>query len=491
MSAPDQEVNKPGTRSPRALNGSYGLRFAFKKFFRASASLQFAVFNILSIGVISAYGTIVESRFDALTAQKLVYHSWWSYTVFSLFSWNLLAVMIDRWPWKKRHTGFVLAHIGILILMAGSLVTRYFGVDGSMRININSSSDILLLPEVDLMLWGSMDGENFARLSDPPYGVDFMVDPPTAEHPYDLSTGDNKIQVVDHIPYALRDSRIIETQEPSSGPAVRFQLSNDRVNLSEWILLGSATPFDSINLGPAKVIFSQKKKEPSFGNQIILYPAEDGKGLHYHIRKASDPNADKIGFIKPGVVVETGWMGLKLRVLQYMPQAKQQISYRPVKRPGPLTTSAIKVNFNGTVHEVGLNSVVKLFTDDQVLLIQYGNRQLPLGFNIDLKKFNVGRYQGTMRAASYESQVQYRDQQGQSHETVIAMNEPLKERGYTFYQSSFEEDDTGQPIASILSVNKDPGRPWKYLGSLLLVFGSLHLFYMKKKKPTAQGAANA
>jgi hypothetical protein len=59
------------------------------------------------------------------------------------------------------------------------------------------------------------------------------------------------------------------------------------------------------------------------------------------------------------------------------------------------------------------------------------------------------------------------------------MNEPMKKAGLTFYQSSFQEDEKGQPTHSVFSVNKDPGRFLKYLGSLLIFLGIFMLFYFK------------
>ena len=60
------------------------------------------------------------------------------------------------------------------------------------------------------------------------------------------------------------------------------------------------------------------------------------------------------------------------------------------------------------------------------------------------------------------------------------MNEPLKHEGFTFYQASFERDESGKPVTSILSVNHDPGRWVKYLGSFLIVLGSVVLFYFRR-----------
>lgn len=66
------------------------------------------------------------------------------------------------------------------------------------------------------------------------------------------------------------------------------------------------------------------------------------------------------------------------------------------------------------------------------------------------------------------------------------MNEPLKHAGFTFYQASFQDDEnTGKPIASILSVNQDPGRWWKYMGSLVMTIGTILLFYFRKRAQSA------
>jgi cytochrome c biogenesis protein ResB len=104
----------------------------------------------------------------------------------------------------------------------------------------------------------------------------------------------------------------------------------------------------------------------------------------------------------------------------------------------------------------------------------------------------VIRYQGTSRAKEYASLVSVL-KNGEAipaapesqEKTLISMNEPMKYNGYTIYQASFQEDEMGKPVASVFSVNKDPGRPIKYLGSLVLSFGIVWLFYQRRKKATS------
>jgi hypothetical protein len=60
------------------------------------------------------------------------------------------------------------------------------------------------------------------------------------------------------------------------------------------------------------------------------------------------------------------------------------------------------------------------------------------------------------------------------------MNEPLEHHGFTVYQSSYEELPNGK-YASVFSINRDPGRALKYLGSLILCFGIIAFTVMRSR----------
>ncbi|MNL25451.1 Cytochrome c biogenesis protein Ccs1 [compost metagenome] len=167
-------------------------------------------------------------------------------------------------------------------------------------------------------------------------------------------------------------------------------------------------------------------------------------------------------------------MGIQFRVLRYLPSAVEDWDLEPRERPTPLTTAAVKITFAGKEHWVLLNDMVKLFTDSSVYLLSYSNRRLDMGFPLKLVRFDVERYEGSTQAKEYMSEVEVPGLPIQK----ISMNEPLKYNGLTIYQASFQEEK-GVPVASVFSVNKDPGRFWKYLGSLIMTIGILLLFYFK------------
>src|SRR5690606_8959692 len=108
------------------------LRKLWRKIFRFLASLKLDVIVISLTKFLEAIGTIVESRYNAETAQKLVYYSIYMKTVLFFMALNLIFSALERWPWKPRLTGFVITHSGIVIILIGSYITSVKGVDGSM-----------------------------------------------------------------------------------------------------------------------------------------------------------------------------------------------------------------------------------------------------------------------------------------------------------------------------------------------------------------------
>lgn len=445
----------------------------FKKIIKILASLKFAVVVILAIGTLVAWGTIVEARFmDAKIAQETVYHSWISYSIFAAFAVNLTAVIISRYPWQKHHIGFISAHIGILLLLLGSVITRYWGVDGSLSIPIGEAGNQVMVSETDLLIYTTLNGESYRKMHEIP--TNFWSNPPSKDKPLKVSLPSGELLITDFYRYALVDSKVSESKEETDGPALRFQISNDRVAQTNWLVSKNGQPADAM-LGPARVVMSTSKYEYTSGNVLALRPLNNEE-VEYFVYSDKQKGLINSGKAKAGAHFNLGWMNLEFRLLKYHLHAKQEVKFVPKEQSTSETISAIQFNFRGKEGWIGLNSIAKLYGDAEMYVVAYGNRRIPLNFNIALKKFDVGRYQGTMRASSYQSVVSV---PSVGDDITISMNEPLKHAGYTFYQASFQEDETGRPVASVFSVNYDPGRWIKYLGSLLIVFGSIHLFYRR------------
>lgn len=436
------------------------------------ASLQLAVIILIAIALISAVGTFYESLYNAEYASLVVYQSYWMWLIQIALAVNLTAVMADRWPWKKRHTPFLLAHVGILVVLAGTLLTYYRGIDGLMVLPVGSSNRYVEISDKVFAVYVSTDGNAFPNIFSE--RVDFYKSFKKNKEVTFQITPEEAVVVEDHYIFAETKSVIQDSQSKADGPALRFFIEGARARDSGWLVANKLFKEDSASMGPAKIKLALKKPETIDlnKNEILFYPSGDDSVVSYTLKNKS---GSKEGELKIGEVLETGWMDFKLRVVSYKRHARAATEFEKLERPHALSTEAVKVKFQGQEYWMAANQPLKIFNKDRVYILSYGNRKIDIGFNIKLKKFNVGRYQGTMKASSYESVISL---EGKNY--TISMNEPFKKDGLTFYQSSFQEDEMGKPTHSVLSVNKDPGRPWKYFGCFLIALGTILLFWFKK-----------
>ncbi len=461
----------------------------FQKFWRFSTSFYLGIPIMVCLTALIMWGTIVESKMDAWTAGQIVYRSWMMYLVMGLLVYNLAMVMIDRLPWKKNHYPFLLVHIGIIMMIFGGWVTQNFGIDGSMPIGLKGQSNLVTVSETDFVVYATFDGDRYSKLYDSE--VNFYKNPPTKSKPYEIQLSKDVLKITDYVAYARTTKKIIKDADLKSGASVKIQLTNANVKQVEILTQPTSTKVAEINLGPLKVYLGHDYK--SLGrkklemNEIYLNKL-DSENASYAYFDKNEKNPYQSGSVKIGQVVPTHWMGLELRLLDYLESAREEWDVKPSDHPTPLTTAVVFIEYKSRKEWLLLNDILKVFDDQTAYLVSYQNRRLQLDFPIKLNEFKIDRYQGTQKAMSYSSQVTAGtgELSSEKQDTLISMNEPMKYKGYTFYQASFQQDEqTGEPTASILSVNKDPGRPIKYTGSLILTAGILWLFYQRRKRKTS------
>jgi hypothetical protein len=470
----------------------------FQKFWRFSTSFQLGIPVIAALMILTIAGTIIESRYDAWTAEKLIYRSWMMYAVMGLLIYNLVIVMVDRLPWKKNHVPFILVHIGIITLIYGGWVTQKFGLDGSLRIPIQKSSNMVTVHQTDFTVYATFDGAKYTKVYD--REVDFYNETISENDPLklDLNYGEQNenLNVVDYVPYAQVKQKIVKSTDPAAGGSVKFQLTNANVKQVETLTQQNKNKVSETTLGLLNLYLGynyQKlgRKNPHLNE--VYFSAVDEENVDFALFDKNENKSYKSGRISIGSLVQTHWMGLEIRLLDYVSKARTEWDVTKLSRPNALTTSAVQITFNNKSEWLLLNDTVKIFTDKVAYIVAYHNRQLPVDFNLNLDQFEIVNYQGTNKAKEYSSRVTVKEPiNGKKNEfkdiltSPISMNEPLKYNGYTFYQASFEKDEkTNEPVASIFSVNKDPGRWIKYLGSIVFSAGIVILFYQRRKRRTA------
>ncbi|MCM2352504.1 MAG: cytochrome c biogenesis protein ResB [Pseudobdellovibrio sp.] len=460
-----------------------------QKFWKFSTSFQLGIPVLVALTILIMWGTIVESQYDAFAAEKLVYRSWMMYLTMGLLVYNLAIVVVDRMPWKSRHIPFILVHAGIILIVVGGYVTQKYGLDGSMMLPINGKNNYVQVAQTDVVVYATFDGDRYTKVFE--NEVDFFLNPPTEDKPFKVNLGDAEITVKKYLKYARVSKKLKKSTDANAGASVKFQLQNANVQQVETLTQNSKTKTADVNFGPLKVVLGHDVKEKGRKDRStneIYFNAKNETEINYELYRKEEMKSFKSGSIKIGDIISTGWMGLELRLLDYLPQATEEWDAVEVGRPTPLTSPALLIQFGDKTQWTLLNDVIKLFGDNEAFLFSFQNRRMDIGFPVVLKKFEMTHYDGTQKAKTYSSAVEIVPPNGNAPVSgLIAMNEPLKYAGYTFYQASFNQDEkTGEPTASVLSVNLDPGRWIKYLGSLVLSLGIVWLFVQTRRRKTAQ-----
>ena len=48
---------------------------------------------------------------------------------------NLLCAAFTRWPWQRKHIGFVVTHAGIILMLTGAVIGRTFGFEAFVTLD--------------------------------------------------------------------------------------------------------------------------------------------------------------------------------------------------------------------------------------------------------------------------------------------------------------------------------------------------------------------
>jgi ABC-type transport system involved in cytochrome c biogenesis permease subunit len=108
-------------------------------------------------------------------------------------------------------------------------------------------------------------------------------------------------------------------------------------------------------------------------------------------------------------------------------------------------------------------------SDRMVVHTPKGEAYHVLPFEVELKDFILTRYAGSMSPSSFESRLVVHEGGG-LREARVWMNHVMEERGYRFYQASYDRDERG----TILMVVRDVwGSRVTYMGYALLIMGLL------------------
>lgn len=291
----------------------------------ALGSLKLAVTLIVTLAAVIAVATILEADHGRVYAQWYVYHSQWFMVLLALLGINILCAALSRFPWKRHHTGFVITHAGLLVLLAGSVQSFVGGIEGQVTLTEGETAAKLIIPQQS-QLTATWQGQP----EEAPYYFTFAAGPTTWSESTTLDLGtvdDIRVRVLRYFSHASAKEDWLVDEAGIGGPVVRFKIEGPHNSFNEEQLLVDQDFGDEIFVGPIRMQLRRAQSQAML-NDFLKPPTENlgkkGLLLVYYQDRVKHISVDEY----VGKKVPLDDSGIAVEIVEYMASAKPEANYR-------------------------------------------------------------------------------------------------------------------------------------------------------------------
>lgn len=433
---------------------------------RGIGSMLFAVGLILLLAVIMAWATFLGMQFGDETSSWAVYHANWFLGLCGLLGLSVLFSALLRFPWKKYQTGFLVTHLGILVLLLGCWIDFEYGQSAYLSIAEGETNSVAVCPnEVHFEL-------RICPKADPKTGKSFPL---------------RKALRFEPGPFSWRFY--------GSKPLVGWG-AGESLPLLPWNFLSRNRSGDVLysENGCELVVLDYLQsgeigKEPE--GKTVPEPA-CASDFRWEVAKAGG---------NPGSSGSVSQMGMKEKLASWPSWVKVRLTVDGESQEFWLrqfdffSPDGLERNVPTAASQTLFQRTSAAGTEVQLI---YAQNTVDLNFALRLDRFHNRLDPGTSMASHYSSDVTLVEKNDPKKELApnlkVLMNQPIDlfEPGtrqvWRLFQTSFNgpylnreaaSADRDQFYVSSFTVHYSPGRGLLYLGCLLIVLGIGIMFSMK------------
>ena len=454
-----------------------------------------------SIGI----ATFIENSYDTITAKVLIYNAKWFEIILFLLMLNFLNNIkkYNLLSWKKW--SILMLHLGFVIALIGSFVTRYVGFEGVMIIKEQPIVDGVISIENASKVSNIFSTEPYFQVHANDDSTKFIGD---KQHYFSELTssklsmdftfpnkGEVSLNVVNRIKNAkevfLKDEPGGElylhivlpgrenfylkngTIEVKGGYAYSFN-NNERSDAIRFFYdeneLKIYAPFEIYRTDMAKLSVADRQKDMSQIPRDTIFPQE--------LKIISSRNL--ISFFDQQIMISSVEERAKMQWQSTddneLPDA---LELDVCINKGSQDESCVNKTILGKAGIRPFNNFIEC--GGLLFNIAYGSKKIDLPFKVGLNDFRLLKYPGSDSPSSYESDIVIYDSLNNFEQGYnVFMNHVVDYNGYRLFQSSYDWSDSEakksglDPDTTILSVNHDFWGTWiTYLGYLMLAIGLL------------------
>jgi hypothetical protein len=224
-------------------------------------SLNLAVFLLITIAAAIGFATVMESKFDSKVAAYYIYNAVWFNFWLMALALNLLCAALTRWPWQRKHLGFVVTHAGIITLLAGAVIGKTLGFEAFVTLDKTKPPESRLFMKDNILTIATSGG---FRGEMP---IDIDLHPPTEKHPLVLPLENSPLRiVVDRTTENLvSDDTLAASTETAAPAAVGLHFINTGMGQNvpaNLMLAADAATFDFFGMAQVKMVDSLDESHP-------------------------------------------------------------------------------------------------------------------------------------------------------------------------------------------------------------------------------------
>ncbi len=452
---------------------AFGLLHFLRMFLKPFGSMFFAIGLILVLAIFMALATFWGMQFGDDASSWVVYHANWFLFLCGLLGLSVLASTLLRFPWRKYQLGFLVTHLGILILLIGCWVDFRQSQSAYLSIAEGKSNSVAICPgKVHFELRLTPAGQETLRRSIPftpgPFSWCFY-----GKDLFSWGVGDS----LPRFPWGL--PKVMLYRNHSGDLLFEDRERSCRLEVLDYLRAGNLT---------------SNEKSPGSNEEnsaeTAEYPVPAEKFSWEAAHAGGNPGKTTLSKMemKQKLASWPSWVKVRLTVDGESKEFwLRQFDY--------FTPDGLEKNVPETVEKTQFRMKTAKGTEVQLI---YAQNTVDLNFALRLDRFNNRLDPGTSMAAHYSSDVTLVDKK--DREKVLApdlkvmMNQPIDifEPGtsqvWRLFQTSFNGpflnreaavSERDQFYVSTFTVHYSPGRGLLYLGCLFIVLGIGIMFSMK------------
>lgn len=444
------------------------------KFLLPLASIGLTVVLLVLIALAMVYGTFYEAIAGTPLAQADVYRSIWFDILLGILAINLTACTLNRYPYRAHQTGWILTHVGILIILAGAVIGRNWGMEGQVMLAEGQSTNKLSLNthKLEVKFADGMTYEMPLHLENLPRREGMK--------PKVVALPNQKGEVTLHRFLTSGVARSKFVDDPEGAVAILLEFQAPMTKHEHWLWSGNEqyAKWDVPNVGRILLfdtgyLIVPIDSIPIHPNEFQLYSQKD-----YFLLRRIHSSGIRIDSIPMFQMFSFSGANLGFTIKERRDKVTIEEKYEStIGRGGvPSLYFSAKDNKGGSYGPTWIPYGATVFSNEMRAAFRMTASEADLGFVVELVDFKRTFYPGTSQAASFSSDVIVHNHQEGDRKVHISMNNPMVHNGWKFFQSSFVE---GTPEYSVFSVGYDPGVPIVYAGCIILILGLIGITFFK------------